>query len=370
MFILAPWLPILLFGRILGGISTSILFSVFESWLVSASTSLMLPQSDISVIMGRATLLNGFVATGAGVVSNEIVSISSSFASPFIASGALLMLAWGLMRVSWIENYGGGGGTTDDDWDIFQTTRLRQAWSIVQHGQSTRTSIVWLILRLPFLDSLLLTLGLTQTCFEGSMYLFVFLWVPSLQEASESPEILPLGYIFSSFMLSMMLGSLLYTSIVSHPPSPSAAAGSVDSLLTTHAKLSSMVSAVSALALAVSVTFQDEKIRFWAFCTFEACVGMYYPVQGTLRGFLITNEHRATVRSLYKRVKVELIKSFQLSALFRVPLNVFVVVSLLTGVSSARYAVLTACTLMLAFSSIMTGAVIVKRSDEGNQRPA
>ncbi|KAK0480719.1 hypothetical protein IW261DRAFT_1419071 [Armillaria novae-zelandiae] len=346
VLILVPWLPVLLFGRILGGISTSILFSVFESWLVSASTSLLLPQSDISVIMGRATLLNGFVATGAGVVSNEIVSISSSFASPFIASGALLMLAWGLMRVSWIENYGGGGGTTDDDWDIFQTTRLRQAWNIVR------------------LDTLLLTLGLTQTCFEGSMYLFVFLWVPSLQEASESPELLPLGYIFSSFMLSMMLGSLLYTAIVSHPPSPSAATGSVDSLLTTHAKLSSMVSAVSALALAVSVTFPDEKIRFWAFCTFEACVGMYYPVQGTLRGFLITNEHRAT------RVKVELIKGFQLSALFRVPLNVFVVVSLLTGVSSARYAVLTACTLMLAFSSVVTGAVIVKRSDEGNQRPA
>ncbi|KAG7448548.1 DUF791-domain-containing protein [Guyanagaster necrorhizus] len=333
--ILFPWLPILLFGRILSGISTSILFSAFESWLVSASTCFMLPQSDISVIMGRATLLNGFVATGAGVVSNGIVSISSSFASPFIASGALLMLAWGLMRVSWIENYGHGGSTTDDDWDIFQTSRLRAAWNIVQH------------------DSLLLTLGLTQTCFEGSMYLFVFLWVPSLQEVSMSSELLPLGYIFSSFMISMMLGSLLYTAIVSHSPPPSTVAGSIDSPLTIHAKLSSMVSAVSALALAVSISFQDEKICFWAFCAFEACVGMYYPVQGTLRGFLITNEHRAT-----------------LSALFRIPLNMFVVVSLLTGVSSVRYAVLTASALMLAFSSIMTGAIIVKRSDGGNQRPA
>jgi len=53
----------------------------------------------------------------------------------------------------------------------------------------------------------------------------------------------------------------------------------------------------------------------------------------------------------------------QLSSLFRVPLNIFVVVSLLTGVSSARYAVLTACSIMLGFSSLMTGMFIVGRVD-------
>jgi hypothetical protein len=112
----------------------------------------------------------------------------------------------------------------------------------------------------------------------------------------------------------------------------------------THAKLSSAVCALAALALAVSVSQPDERARFWAFCVFEACVGLYYPVQGMLRGALIANEHRAT-----------------LSSLFRVPLNVFVVVSLLTGVAGARGAVLTASALMLGFSSVMTGAVIVSR---------
>lgn len=42
----------------------------------------------------------------------------------------------------------------------------------------------------------------------------------------------------------------------------------------------------------------------------------------------------------------------------------FVVISLLTGVSSARYVVLTASALMLAFSSIMTALVIVSRIEE------
>ena len=51
----------------------------------------------------------------------------------------------------------------------------------------------------------------------------------------------------------------------------------------------------------------------------------------------------------------------QLSALFRVPLNVFVVVSLLTGVSSAREAVLSTCAVVLAISSLTTALVVIPR---------
>jgi hypothetical protein len=150
------------------------------------------------------------------------------------------------------------------------------------------------------IDPVLLVLGLTQTCFEGSMYLFVFLWVPSLQEAAKRNE-LPLGYIFSSFMIAMMLGSILYTAIVTYSL-PSSATAPADSSLTLHAKLSSLVCAVSALCFAVSVRSESEEMRFWAFCVFEACVGMYYPVQGMLRGSLISNEHRATVRLNFMRL--------------------------------------------------------------------
>jgi hypothetical protein len=131
------------------------------------------------------------------------------------------------------------------------------------------------------------------------MYLFVFLWVPSLQEAAKRNE-LPLGYIFSSFMIAMMLGSILYTAIVTYSL-PSSTTAPADSSLTLHAKLSSLVCAVSALCFAVSARSDSEEMRFWAFCVFEACVGMYYPVQGMLRGSLISNEHRATVRLNFMR---------------------------------------------------------------------
>ncbi len=170
-------------------------------------------------------------------------------------------------------------------------------------------------------DPILIVLGLTQTIFEGSMYLFVFIWVPTLQESSLNPASLPLGYIFSAFMVSMMLGSLLYTYITAHwyPPSTStglqkharsASVGSPslspqgDSSLVLHAQLSSLVCAASAVTFAACVRVgkgkgeEGEHLKFWAFCLFEACVGMYYPVQGMLRGSLISNEHRATVSLL------------------------------------------------------------------------
>ncbi|KAH9924067.1 uncharacterized protein B0H18DRAFT_1085572 [Fomitopsis serialis] len=321
-----PYFPVLIMGRFLGGFSTSILFSVFESWLISASNSLALPAADLSTIMGRASLVNGFVAAAAGVASNQLVASTGSFASPFVASGVLLLLAWVVIRGSWTENYGSGGGVAANP-DILQLRRLGQALKIVRN------------------EPALLVIGLTQTCFEGSMYLFVFNWVPALQEAARPGSILPLGYIFSAFMVSMMIGSLFYTSLVTLFSRGDAEHDDVgDAPLTLHAKLSSLVCAVSAVAFAVSVESKEEVVRFWAFCVFEACVGMYYPIQGMLRGALISNEHRAT-----------------LSSLFRVPLNIFVVVSLLTGVSSARYTVLTASSLMLVLSSLMTAAFLVER---------
>ncbi|KAH9177752.1 hypothetical protein EDB89DRAFT_1934281 [Lactarius sanguifluus] len=306
--LLFPFFPLLLLARVFGGISTSILFSAFESWLVSSSSNAALHSEDLSIIMGRATLVNGLVATAAGIVSNQLVSA-----------------------------------------DIFQIRRLEAAWRIVAA------------------DPILLVLGLTQTIFEGSMYLFVFIWVPTLQESSPYPSSLPLGYIFSAFMVSMMLGSLIYTFVTAHwfrPTTTSALpkhtrSSSVSSLflqgnptLALHAQLSALVCAAAAVTFAACVSIgkgkseQGEHLKFWAFCLFEACVGMYYPVQGMLRGSLIANEHRAT-----------------LSALFRVPLNVFVIVALLTGVSSAREAVLTTCSVVLAISSLTTAFVVIPRVD-------
>jgi len=83
--------------------------------------------------MGRATLVNGLVATGAGVVSNELVSRVHNFAAPFIASAGLLVLSWTMIRASWHENYGSGEGK-DTTGGLFQLGRLAHASHIVRRG--------------------------------------------------------------------------------------------------------------------------------------------------------------------------------------------------------------------------------------------
>ncbi|KZV67850.1 DUF791-domain-containing protein [Peniophora sp. CONT] len=329
-----PWVPAILLARIFGGISTSILFSVFESWLVSAHADAALPPDDLGSILGRATMINGLVATVAGIFSNHLIEFTGhSYRSPFIASALVLVLAFFAISGLWTENYGAKGNQSRDD--SWQWHRMVQAARIVAD------------------DPVLLILGLTQTLFEGSMYLFVFVWVPTLQDASPSPS-LPLGYIFSTFMICMMLGSLLYTFITGHIFS----SASKQTNLTLHVTLSALLCAVAALAFAICVNAGNgkgevlEQGKFWAFCLFEACVGMYYPVQGVLRGNLISNEHRAT-----------------LSALFRVPQNIFVVLALATGFSSAKDAVLFACALLLSFSALVSAIVMLPRVESSPTVP-
>lgn len=62
---------ILLIGRILGGISTSMLFSTFESWYVyEHSEHYGFPSEWIGVTFAKTTFWNGLLAILAGVVSN------------------------------------------------------------------------------------------------------------------------------------------------------------------------------------------------------------------------------------------------------------------------------------------------------------
>ena len=259
------------------------------------------------------------------IVSNQLVEWNDGgFRSPFVASGCLLLLAWALISGSWSENYGGGGGAGTGvapiSADIFQIRRLGAAWRIVAAGSYEISDFIGRG-SLKDVDPVLLVLGLTQTIFEGSMYLFVFIWVPTLQESSLNPSSLPLGYIFSAFMVSMMLGSLVYTFVTAHwfRPAPASTlqkhtrSASVSSLspqgnstLMLHAQLSALVCAAAAVTFSACVSVgkgkseQGEHFKFWAFCLFEACVGMYYPVQGMLRGSLIANEHRATVSTFHR----------------------------------------------------------------------
>jgi len=332
-------LPLLILGRILGGVSTSILFSCFEAWLISSAHTLGLPDAELSSILSNCTFVNGLVAAFSGVFSNIIVDCFGTVKAPFFASAVCLGLVALAIRTTWAENYGGeassshgaselkGAGLKDVEASepLMSNSHLPLPTIIEESSpnspvdQSTQSA-----LKIIFSNPSLLTLGITQTFYETAMYLFVFLWVPALQVVSFSESDLPFGIIFSAFMCCMSLGSVVY-GIASQSPG---------SAIHRHASLASVTCLIAAGALVTSALSVSLAVRFWAFCVFEATVGMYFPILGTLRGTLIPDEHRASF-----------------SALFRVPLNVLVTISLLTGAEDHKDVVILASVAMLLLGS-------------------
>ena len=59
-------------------------------------------------------------------------------------------------------------------------------------------------------------IGLAQTLFECSMYIFVLLYTPAIEEtlsSGQASEDVPLGYLFSTMMLAVMTGSLFFQAV-------------------------------------------------------------------------------------------------------------------------------------------------------------
>merc|ERR1711934_614434 len=76
---------------------------------------------------------------------------------------------------------------------------------------------------------------------------------------------------------------------------------------------------------------ENVQIRFVAFLIFEACVGVYFPIMGTLKGDIVPEDMRSTIYNIY-----------------RLPLNVAVLLPLLLNFSIGTTFCVTTSILILA----------------------
>ena len=119
---------VLMVGRLLGGISTSILFSSFESWMVHEHHEKRYPDEWLGLTFSLCTTGNGIVAIGSGVVAG-VVREAWGPVAPFDVS--LLCLAVGSIFVAftWKENTG------DSKADLAVT--LGNAWTKLKAGMAS-----------------------------------------------------------------------------------------------------------------------------------------------------------------------------------------------------------------------------------------
>lgn len=273
---------VLMIGRILGGICTSIFFSTFEAWYVHQhSQKFHFPHQWINLTLAKATFYNGVLAIFAGVVSN-IAAEWAQFGplSPFMIAVPCFLISAFVTMYMWEEN------------DIKSTYALNYSCASLEAIFRTRSSSV-------------LCLGIIQSLFESVMYTFVFLWTPALE-----PLRPPLGIVFSCFMLCIMIGSSIYSFLVAR------------NCLAEHLLRMSFFLALVAIILSagamkmVSLYPQDTGkytlVAFFAFLLYEVAVGMYFPAIGYLRSQIIPEQFRASIANWY-----------------RIPMNMFTCLSLL-----------------------------------------
>mmetsp|Transcript_10911 Transcript_10911/g.14208 ORF Transcript_10911/g.14208 Transcript_10911/m.14208 type:complete len:454 (+) Transcript_10911:283-1644(+) len=291
-----PNFNILLIGRILGGISTSILFSVFETWYMHEHQRRhAYPDSWLVETLSLMTFGSSVVAIGTGVLAAILVDFapppfidfSGGIVTPpsilvvFDCAILFLIIAAVIMVKKWPENDGGSSSGLLVGWVTLTSNRR-----------------IWIM-------------GIVQACFEGAMYLFVFSWTPTLEHsAGNNASDVHHGLIFSTFMVCIMIGTNLLTILVSHvakkleKQNPSGDDPTQLVLLYTIG--------VAAVALSIPAFLNSHSVYFLCFCIFEVCVGVYMPAMAYQRLRNIPSEVRATIMNL-----------------FRVPLNVVVVLALL-----------------------------------------
>ena len=282
---LVPSFFVLALGRVFSGIATSLLYSVFEAWMVSEHNKRGFAPELLSSTFSRATTFNGVVAVTAGLVA-EFLADRFGYLAPFLAVIPPLLLLIALVA-SWPENYGN---------------------SSVDVAQTFSTAVAAMRA-----DVRIVLLGASQSLFEGAMFTFVFMWSPALEATSPAGTAIPHGRIFATFMLCTMLGSQLFGRL--------AARGLATSL--TPYVLHGLAAASMALAV---VRFGDPATMYVAFLVFEVTCGMFWPTYGTLRSTVVPEGNRAAIANF-----------------FRVPTNAFVVLVLLNEKALSQRATFVVC---------------------------
>lgn len=273
--------PVLLTGRVLGGISTNLLFSAFESWMTTQHRHLGYPEEWLQKVYSQCSIINGSMAIFAGIVA-QVLEDYFGHIGPFQGAVALTVLALVLV-MGWEENYGEEHAGDHDKSSV--THQFFEGWKT-----TISNSRVWRI-------------GLTQALSEGAMYTFVFMWVPTLLSMNP-PGGVPTGCVFSSLMMAITIGGLLYPllqtlfdQIISKASSHEACASFV--YLLASLSMSVPVLCLSATLDPSSAPYCQDMILV-SFLIVEFCVGLFMPVAGTLRSKYVPDALQGAILNIFR----------------------------------------------------------------------
>ena len=303
-----PVLSGLIASRMIGGFTTNLLSSVFETWLDTEYRRRGLEKEKYELIMRDSVIVSNMSAIFSGYLAHTLAQQYGAV-GPF--EGAVTCTAVALVVVCfvWTENYGSTQADSDGE-NKGMMAYFKEAVSAYKE------------------DDKMLRVGLLQGLSAGSVQIFVFLWAPTLRHFAQSaPQgVLGLdeygepayGLIFGAFMGAGVLGGFvaprlrrLFTLMLSPVVDEDAPVatidvegeGSVPIRPMAVEVLSAACYILSALMLFVPCLCSgNSPLSFSnslaALLVYEFLIGVFLPCEGVIRSLYFPANARASVMTL------------------------------------------------------------------------
>lgn len=267
----------LLFSRIFSATSTRVLFSACESWYIYEHLeSYDFPSEWVSYTLESTSKWNGWFSLASGLIGYVFAEFFGFHAySPSILAAILLLVGIFLSQTRWRENRGSGKNV--------------KVGKILLEG-----------LRAIFKVKHVFKLGLVQALFEGVVYIFVFLWTPTLLLLFEDEDVkdgakVPIGIVFATFMAATMIGAKACKIGCQYFRK-----SQTDILLYS-------TCAATASMLWLSIHDKSNAVpTYFAFIIFELACGAYFPAMAMLRSKIIPQKESGAI-NVWVRVPLNMV---------------------------------------------------------------
>jgi hypothetical protein len=207
-----------------------------------------LPAEWMSKTFATSTFANGLLAIMAGILANFLAeTMAFGPTAPFGLAIPCFALCFVVVALTWEENYG------NPDTKLWQS--YKEGFNLIVSNRP----VLWI--------------GIVQSIIESCMYIFVFLWTPVMLVPDSD---VPLGMIFSCFMVCIMIGSSFFSKLLAKDWTPG-------QTLQTSATIFAACTAICAVTAGPLASPILRISSFGAFLVLETAIGLYFPSIGVLR---------------------------------------------------------------------------------------
>jgi len=308
----------LILSRMIGGITTNLLSTVFESWLATEHRRRGFDGGDrrgeeprLALVMRDSTIVSKLAAIASGYIAHYLAGRSGN-AGPFGGAVFFTFIALIVVWFLWTENYGNTSGP-----DASDVEELQEVTTFREHMVGAFQTIVG--------DTKISRIGMIEGLTEGTLQTFVFLWSPALASfAISAPRTAvgmgengepAYGLIFGGFMACGVIGGVVQPYVQKNIFASSVASSmpvqggicerSADQNTFETGILCALCYLFTAVLLLLPCLVDTQShyafsMSLAAFLFYELLVGIYLPCQGVIRSIFMPKESTCSVMTMLR----------------------------------------------------------------------